>query len=241
MGGIIIGTHHVGGLVGDNYESIINKCYSSNNIEGNSSIGGLAGWNGGQYSAISYSYSIGCVTGGWDLGGLIGGGDSDVNYCFWDTQTSGQTTSAGGTGKTTIEMKKQNIFTDAGWDFIDTWMINGQYNNGYPILRWQIFGVGIKEIIIPQTSSLGQNYPNPFNPTTTLQYGLPEQSDITLNIFDISGRKIKQWNISSQQPGWHEVIWDGTDMYGSTVSTGVYIYSLQAGDFVDTKKMVFMK
>jgi len=64
---------------------------------------------------------------------------------------------------------------------------------------------------------------------------------MTLNIFDIAGRKIKQWNITNQQPGWHEVIWDGTDMNGNTVSTGVYIYSLQAGDFIDTKKMVFMK
>ncbi len=97
--------------------------------------------------------------------------------------------------------------------------------------------------IIPMVKEfkLSQNYPNPFNPTTTLQYGLPEQSDIKLNIFDITGRRIKQWNISNQQPGWHEVIWDGTDMNGNTVSTGIYIYSLQADDFVDTKKMVFMK
>jgi len=94
---------------------------------------------------------------------------------------------------------------------------------------------------LPDEFTLDQNYPNPFNPTTTLQYGLPETSNMTLNIFDIAGRKIKQWNITNQQPGWHEVIWDGTDMNGNTVSTGVYIYSLQAGDFIDTKKMVFMK
>jgi len=89
--------------------------------------------------------------------------------------------------------------------------------------------------------SLSQNYPNPFNPTTTLKYNLPETSDITLNIFDITGRNIKQWSVSNQQSGWHEVIWDGTDTHGNIVSTGVYIYSLKAGDFIDTKKMVFMK
>ena len=101
--------------------------------------------------------------------------------------------------------------------------------------------VGIKDIILPQICILEQNHPNPFNPTTTLQYGLPEVTDVNLMIFDITGRKIKEWSISNQQAGWHEVIWDGTDQSGSLVSTGVYIYCLQAGNFVDTKKMVFMK
>ncbi|MCK9267068.1 T9SS type A sorting domain-containing protein [bacterium] len=94
---------------------------------------------------------------------------------------------------------------------------------------------------LPSNYVLSQNYPNPFNPLTTLQYGLPEASDVNLVIFDITGRKIKEWSIGNQQAGWHEVIWNGTDQSGSLVSTGVYIYSLRAGDFVDTKKMVFMK
>ncbi|MDZ7822379.1 MAG: GLUG motif-containing protein [Candidatus Marinimicrobia bacterium] len=94
---------------------------------------------------------------------------------------------------------------------------------------------------IPLSYALSQNYPNPFNPTTTLQYGLLEASDIDLTIFDVTGRKIKSWHINNQQPGWHEVKWDGTNQSGQQVSTGVYIYTLQAGDFVATKKMVFMK
>jgi outer membrane protein assembly factor BamB len=94
---------------------------------------------------------------------------------------------------------------------------------------------------IPDKYTLNNNYPNPFNPQTCIQYGLPELSDVKLIIYDVMGRKIKEWNITNQQPGWHEVIWNGTDMNGNVVSTGVYIYSLQAGDFVDTKKMVYMK
>ncbi len=102
--------------------------------------------------------------------------------------------------------------------------------------------VGIDDLLaLPEIFELSQNYPNPFNPITTLEYGLPEVSDITLTIISLTGRKIEQWSISNQQPGWHEVVWDGSDMHGNTVPTGVYIYSLQAGDFVDTKKMVFMK
>ncbi|MCK4812796.1 MAG: PKD domain-containing protein [Candidatus Marinimicrobia bacterium] len=95
--------------------------------------------------------------------------------------------------------------------------------------------------IILEDFELSQNYPNPFNPITTIQYGLPKISDVHLSIFDIRGRKIKEFNILGQQPGCHKVIWDGTDMKGNKVSTGVYIYSLQASDFVETKKMVLMK
>jgi len=108
------------------------------------------------------------------------------------------------------------------------------------VISFTTLETGIAEGI-PLSYALSQNYPNPFNPQTTLQYGLPEAADVNLMIFDISGRKIKEWSIGSQQAGWHEVIWDGTDQSGSFVSTGVYIYCLRAGDFVDTKKMVFMK
>jgi len=102
---------------------------------------------------------------------------------------------------------------------------------------------------LPSSYILSQNYPNPFNPTTTLQYGLPEASDVDLMIFDITGRKIKSWHVNNQQAGWHKIIWNGTNQSGQHVSTGVYIYSLRASDpsagsgqvFVDTRKMVFMK
>lgn len=105
----------------------------------------------------------------------------------------------------------------------------------------QAITIELNEDISDMTFYLSDAYPNPFNPTTTLNYGLPETSDITLNIFDIMGRKIREWNISSQQPGWHKLAWDGKDMNGNIVSTGVYIYCLQAGSFMETKKMVFMK
>jgi len=88
---------------------------------------------------------------------------------------------------------------------------------------------------------LYQNYPNPFNPATRIQYGLPEQSHVNLMIYDISGRLIKNWRFENQSSGWHDIIWNGTNSSGQQVSTGVYIYQLQAGDFVETKKMVFMK
>jgi hypothetical protein len=118
----------IGGLVGYNDGSISN-CYSTGAVSGTSGsyyVGGLAGANIG---SISNCYSTGSVSGTSHVGGLVGyiyGGS--VVSSFWDTQTSGQTTSAGGTGKTTAEMKMLTTFTSAGWDFTSVWVLPmGQY------------------------------------------------------------------------------------------------------------------
>ncbi len=86
---------------------------------------------------VTNSYSTGTATGG-TTGGLIApyfiGSGSTVTNSFWDTQTSGQASSDGGTGKTTAQMKTESTFTDAGWDFVSIWDIDGITNNGYPYL-----------------------------------------------------------------------------------------------------------
>lgn|GEM_PF-5237812 len=94
---------------------------------------------------------------------------------------------------------------------------------------------------IPNSYSLSQNYPNPFNPTTSIEYGLPEQSDVKLIIYDIKGNTVKQWIYPNQNAGYYSVIWDGTNNLGNQVSTGIYFYRILAGGFTQTKKMVFMK
>jgi len=232
----------LGGLSGNNYNSssIINS-YNSGAIEGSGRVGGLVGFNN-VLSIISNCYSCGQVNGTYPVGGLVGQNDNaSVNNSFWDTQTSSQTTSSGGTGLPSVNMKTQTTYSDAGWQFPDIWAMNDHLNNGYPYLYWEYPDVEIFDIMTTNSFSLSQNYPNPFNPTTALKYGLPEASDVNLMIFDITGRRIKEWSISNQQAGWHEVVWNGTNQSGQQVSTGVYIYCLRAGNFVDTKKMVFMK
>jgi len=94
---------------------------------------------------------------------------------------------------------------------------------------------------IPNSYSLSQNYPNPFNPTTAIEYALPEQSNVKLIIYDIKGNTVKHWNYINQNAGYYSVIWNGTNSSGSQVSTGIYFYRIIAGDFTQTKKMVFMK
>ena len=94
---------------------------------------------------------------------------------------------------------------------------------------------------IPKEYILNQNYPNPFNPVTTLRYDLPEQSDVTITIYNMLGRKVKTLVNPTQDAGFKSMIWDATNDYGKPVSAGVYLYQIQAGEFVQTKKMVLLK
>jgi hypothetical protein len=142
-----INAHSVGGLIGNSIESSINNCYSMANIaNGGYGIGGLLGRV--ENSTITDCYSTGIVAGTGDVGGLIGdnyNSTSTVIHCFWDIDTSGQSSSAGGTGKTTTEMKDYYTFYNAGWDFLneitngceDNWGTNPNENDGYPFLSWQ--------------------------------------------------------------------------------------------------------
>jgi hypothetical protein len=171
--GTVTGTRAVGGLVGDNFGSIttsystctvrgewsvgglmggngltdlpmggvLTNCYSTGMVDGEEFVGGLVGENNG---SITAGYSAGAVNGSHNVGGLVGYnyyGNSTTS--FWDMETSGQTTSAGGTGKTTAEMQTASTFLDADWDFVDEtangtddiWRIlEGQ---DYPRLWWQ--------------------------------------------------------------------------------------------------------
>ena len=105
-----------------------------------------------------------------------------------------------------------------------------------------LFGRGIlTNIDIPAINSpieflLSQNYPNPFNPTTTLLYELPEAEDVSLTIFDIRGEEVVRLVNGHKQTGMYSVTWDA-----SNVSSGIYFYRLQAGDFIQTRKMVLLK
>ena len=98
-----------------------------------------------------------------------------------------------------------------------------------------------RESVIPITFTLHQNYPNPFNPITTLSYDLPKDSDVRLTIFDMLGNEVARLVNSNQQAGFKSVHWDAKDSMGRPVSAGVYLYQIQAGEFVHTKKMVLLK
>ena len=94
---------------------------------------------------------------------------------------------------------------------------------------------------IPRQFALHQNYPNPFNPTTILRYDLPEQSHVNIVIYDLMGRVVRNLVSSRQNSGYKSIQWNATNDAGSLVSAGVYLYQIQAGEFVRTRKMVLLK
>ena len=95
--------------------------------------------------------------------------------------------------------------------------------------------------IKPDNITIYQNYPNPFNPTTTIEYSLPEAGSINLTVFDIRGKEVTTLHDVNKPPGSYEVLWNGMDQHGNPVSTGVYFARLQAGDFSQTIKMVYLR
>ena len=139
--------NYVGGLVGFFFENAsISNCYSTGSVSGDVSVGGLVGVIT-LASTVSNSYSTGSVSGNESVGGLVGLNDnSTVSNSFWNTETSGQSGSDGGTPATTTQMTNatttDNIFLNAGWDFKGVgaegiWNIGHSRNNGYPYLDWQ--------------------------------------------------------------------------------------------------------
>jgi hypothetical protein len=138
--GIIHSHSRTGGLVGEKISGspTISNCYSSVSVNADGQyVGGLVGTH--ISGTLDNCYSAGSVSGGSSVGGLIGANFATINNSFWDTQTSGQSSSGGGTGKTTTEMKMSSTFT--GWDQTGTiWKIDGSINSGYPFLAWQNIG-----------------------------------------------------------------------------------------------------
>ncbi|HPO13272.1 MAG TPA: GLUG motif-containing protein [Candidatus Hydrogenedentes bacterium] len=130
----VSGDHSVGGLVGVAWLSAISNCYASGNVSGNYDVGGLVGYlrSGDPPGTVQKSFSIGAVSGNTSTGGLVGLNEfGAVESCFWDTETSNQDTSSGGTGLPTAQMQTKAIFTSAGWDFDTIWGIDEGISYSY--------------------------------------------------------------------------------------------------------------
>jgi len=94
---------------------------------------------------------------------------------------------------------------------------------------------------LPEVFTLYQNYPNPFNPSTQIQYALPTDANVSIAIYDLMGRQIRSLVNEQVNAGYHSTLWNATNDLGSPVSAGVYIYTIQAGEFRDVKKMILLK
>ncbi len=183
------GRWNIGGLVGKNEWGSITISYSAGAVSGHADVGGLVGYNG-QCGNINSSYSTGTVNGtGWDVGGLVGCNDrGSIAASFWDVQTSGQATSAGGTGLATSAMQDINTYLRVGWDLVDEtfngacdyWEITAgdypqlRYNAGQSPVMPEGFGTVDEPYLIRNTQDLGTVWSEP-----TAHYCLEASVDLS--------------------------------------------------------------
>jgi hypothetical protein len=108
--------------------------------------------------------------------------------------------------------------------------------NPYELIFTKRKTVHLDESMLPKTFELQQNFPNPFNPTTTIGFGLPTSSRVKLSIFNVLGQEVKVLVDEPKQAGYHTIIFDATNL-----SSGVYLYRIEANSFIETQKMILLK
>ncbi len=199
-----------------------------------------------------------------------GGVNDDISYSLQMTADEGYIISAKTTSFGAGANDAYLIRTDAGGDTLWTrayggtgtdkgyyvqltldgnYIMTGEttsYGGGdYDVLLIKVGGEGTgiedDQPILTRPCVLSQNYPNPFNPSTIISYDLPRASDVGMNIYDLSGRRVKTLVSGIQAAGAHRVIWDGRSDKGEDAASGVYVYSLDAGGHVQTRKMVLTR
>jgi len=158
---------------------------------------------------------------------------NDLHWNFHDSAYIGDTS------KTTRITLNNGIYENAGT--ILTWLVFNKDSAGFSNLyayKKSTYITDIKPIgnTIPDKYSLEQNYPNPFNPVTRIVFSIPKSENVNLKIFDILGREKENLINGKLNPGTYEIIFDG-----SKYSSGIYFYSLQAGNYNESRKMIILK
>jgi hypothetical protein len=138
------------------------------------------------------------------------------------------------------------LYDTSSGDLITTYELSGYDTSSFAIHPDFIYGtVSIFTDVyddddfegsVPEDFRLFQNYPNPFNPTTRISYQLPYETDVTIEILNLLGQKIKTIEKGIKQPGYHEIFFDG-----SRLKSGFYLYRIRAADFTETRKMLLLK
>jgi len=142
----------------------------------------------------------------------------------------------------------QLVVLDTTWDNANGSLILGLHDGVTeitPALKPGFLGVGVgvdKDInSLPDEFTLAQNYPNPFNPTTVIEFSLPQESRIQLNVYDLLGKKVKTLVNDSRAAGAYSVIWDGTDDNGNPQASGTYFYRLSSDQSTLNRRMTLLR
>tara|TARA_Y100000022_G_scaffold6823_1_gene5550 strand:+ start:788 stop:1807 length:1020 start_codon:yes stop_codon:yes gene_type:complete len=161
----------------------------------------------------------------------------------------------------TFSLYSDSVGAELGDGFNRAWekFEDGNYNDfgcvlspsycwGYDIDLWvgavhsaDVVNIDNYNVIFPERLRIYNAYPNPFNPITSLSYDLPEEGLVNITIYDMMGRIVKTLVNGSQNAGFNSVQWNATNDRNEPVSAGLYLYTIQAGEFRQTKKMVLLK
>jgi hypothetical protein len=206
---------------------------------------GIETWNG------TGILMTGSFTGELDFGGgpLLSAGGEDVFLAHLDG--SGNQVRADAFGDTSSQRGSNVAVATPGWFVLTGWFQGGvDFGNGLIpssggwdlfLARFDPFPSAIAVLGQPGGIYLA-SYPNPFNPQTTIVFEILERQAVTLRVFDMSGRLVKELiTFEPHTPGRHEVVWNGRDDSGRQVASGTYFYRLEAGSYSETKRMVLIK
>ena len=181
--------------------------------------------------------------------------DRDVDPGFMNAQPGFKVFSQN-TSDTSITLSNDliyNIYSEALDDTVSyfRWSVDvtdglhvlrRDYHNALPIaVNYSLVELSVEESIMPKEFALHQNYPNPFNPSTFLHYDLPEEGLVDITIYDMMGRVVKTLVNGSQTAGFKSIQWNATNDRNEPVSAGLYLYTIQAGEFRQAKKMILLK
>ena len=162
----------------------------------------------------------GLITGGWSGQSIIFGNHEGSLLYQRIIQEEG----------TDGSMPPNNPLSQSEIDLIAQWI-----NQGAALQLDKINNISPKDHI------LHQNYPNPFNPLTSLRYDIPNDGLVNITVYDMMGRIVKTLVNGSQTAGFKSVQWNATNDRNESVSAGLYLYTIQAGEFRQSKKMVLLK
>lgn len=143
-----------------------------------------------------------------------------------------------------IDLSNLNEYTTYYWRVRSKLVGKGDYSIYSNV---ESFGTGNdvtgvdEQNTIPTEYYMSQNYPNPFNPTTNIKFGLPNNANVKIVIYNILGQEIKTLINKELNAGTYNLVWNGTNEAGIKVPSGAYLYRITAGNFVDTKKLMLIK
>ncbi len=167
------------------------------------------------------------------------------NNAIYQTNDAGNSWTNINSGNEKISKLNTNVKPDLNHIFFidknEGWIVGDNSTIYYTENGGEGGFVNVESDSKPNGFMLAQNYPNPFNPSTTIEFSIPIESDVTLEIFNLLGQKVYETIFQSAKEGNHKMQWYGRDNKGFALSSGIYIYTIKAGGFYQTKKMVLLR